>query len=363
LTAHQGSGPIGEALQNEGYRLSPDEGIVGYAAAIGETFLSNEVNKALFYKPHPLLPDTSAELAAPLKAQEQILGVLDVQHRRPHVFSEDDSRFLSAVAEQLAVVLDKAMLYHKLQTALKKELDTRAQLVQTEKLAAMGRLIASVAHELNNPLQAIQNALYLVKLEGNLPPQTMEDLQVAIDESTRMGGLIARLRETYRPATAADFEQTSINDIVRDVEKLLATHLRHNNVTLEHDLAADLPPTRVIRDHIKQVILNLCINAIESMPAGGTLAIRTAYHPQEGQVTLSVSDTGTGIPPDVQANLFEPFFTTKDSGTGLGLAVSYEIIQNHGGDIRAENSPDGGAVFTLILPVPKTCPENHSATG
>jgi signal transduction histidine kinase len=353
LIAHQGSGPIGEALKEKGYQLSPEEGIGGYAAAVGETFLSNNVDEAPFYKPNPLLPETGAELAAPLKAQEQILGVLDVHHRRPHIFTEDDSRFLSAVAEQLAVVLDKAMLYYQLQTALKKEKATRAQLVQTEKLAAMGRLIASVAHELNNPLQAIQNALYLVKLEGNLPPQTMEDLQVAIDESTRMGGLIARLRETYRPATVADFERTSINDIIDEVEKLLTTHLRHNDVRLEHDLAADLPPTRVIRDHIKQVILNLCINAIESMPTGGTLTVQTVYHPKDNQIAIRVSDTGTGIPPDVQANIFEPFFTTKEGGTGLGLAVSYEIAQNHGGDIRAENNPGGGAAFTLILPVLK----------
>ena len=353
LIAHQGSGAVGEALKDEGYQLSPEEGIVGYAAAIGETFFSNAVDEAPFYKPNPLLPDTGAELAAPLKAQDQLLGVLDVHHRRPHTFTEDDTRFLSAVAEQLAVVLDKAMLYHQLQTALRKEKSTRAQLVQTEKLAAMGRLIASVAHELNNPLQAIQNALYLVKLEGDLPPQTAEDLQVAIDESTRMGGLIARLRETYRPATAADFESTALNNIIEEVEKLLTTHLRHNNVRLEHDLDAALPPTRVIRDHIKQVVLNLCINAIESMPNGGVLTIQTAYRKKADQILIRISDTGTGIPPDVVNNIFEPFFTTKEGGTGLGLAVSYEIAQNHGGDIRVENNPGGGATFTLILPVLK----------
>ena len=111
--------------------------------------------------------ETSAELAAPLRARDQILGVLDVLHQPPNTFDADDFRFLTTVADQFAVVLDKALLYNQLQTALDKEQSTRNQLVQAEKLAAMGRLVASVAHELNNPLQAIQNALYLVRLEEN----------------------------------------------------------------------------------------------------------------------------------------------------------------------------------------------------
>ncbi|HBY09041.1 MAG TPA: hypothetical protein DEH22_15145 [Chloroflexi bacterium] len=351
LIANQGSGPIGAKLKEMGYQFTTDEGIVGYAATIGEAFMTNNVAETHFFKEHLLLPDTCAELAAPLKARDQLLGVLDIQHKAPNSFDDDDFRFLVAVADQLAVVLDKALLYNQLQAALAKEQRTRDQLVQAEKLAAMGRLIASVAHELNNPLQAIQNALYLVKLEENLSTQANDDLQVAIDEGTRMAGLIARLRDTYRPTTTADFQLESINTLVDEVQKLIGTHLRHNNITLEFIPDLKSPPIRIIRDQIKQVILNLCINAIESMSGGGQLTIYSTYQTENDQIYLSVRDTGTGLHPEAQSRIFEPFFTTKEGGTGLGLAVSYEIAQNHGGLITAQNNDTGkGATFTLSLP-------------
>jgi two-component system NtrC family sensor kinase len=276
--------------------------------------------------------------------------VLDVLHQAPNSFDDDDFRFLTNVADQIAVVLDKAILYNQLEEALEKEQRTRAQLVQTEKLAAMGRLIASVAHELNNPLQAIQNALYLVKLEENLSPQASEDLQVAIDEGSRMADLIARLRDTYRPVSASDYQRESINRLVEEVRKLLVTHLRHNNITLAFNPALDLPEVPIIRDQIKQVILNLCINAIESMPMGGQLTISSNYSIDKDEVRLTVSDAGPGMTPEVQDKIFEPFFTTKEGGTGLGLAVSFEIVQNHSGKLSAQNNEGPGSTFTISLP-------------
>jgi signal transduction histidine kinase len=350
LIANQGSGPIGAQLKAEGYQFTSEEGIVGYVATLGEAFMTNDVDDVLFFRSNPLLPDTSAELAAPLQARDQILGVLDVLHQPPNRFDEEDFRFLTTVADQIAVVLDKAMLYTQLQEALQKEQHTRAQLVQTEKLAAMGRLIASVAHELNNPLQAIQNALYLVKMEENLSRQAVEDLQVAIDESSRMAGLISRLRDIYRPISEVDYQKESIDILIEEVIKLLSTHLRHNNVELTFIPHPDLPQVTLIRDQIKQVILNLCINGIEIMPKGGQLVIRTRYNLERDTVHVEVSDTGPGIPSEVQNQIFEPFFTTKEGGTGLGLAVSYEIAQNHRGTLTAMNNSGPGSTFKLSLP-------------
>jgi PAS domain S-box-containing protein len=350
LIANQGSGEIGKKIKDEGYLFKSEEGVVGYAASVGEAFMSNNLDEVIFFRPNPHLPNTSAEIAAPLRVREQILGVLDILHQPPNTFDEDDFRFLTTVADQIAVVLDKAMLYTQLQEALQKEQQTRAQLVQTEKLAAMGRLVASVAHELNNPLQAIQNALYLVRLEENLSNQATEDLQVAIDEGSRMAGLISRLRDTYRPVETTDYNPETINLLVDEVRKLLDTHLRHNDVKLEFSPDPDLPEAIVIRDQIKQVILNLCINAIESMPNGGQLKIRTKYLTTLDEVHIQVSDTGPGIREEVKTKIFEPFFTTKDGGTGLGLAVSYEIAHNHGGNITAENNKGPGSTFTLSIP-------------
>ncbi len=351
LIANQGSGPIGAALKAQGFQLTSEEGIVGYVAALGEPFMTNDVSGVHFHLPNPLLPETSAELAAPLRARNQILGVLDILHRQPNAFDDNDFRFATNVADQIAAVLDKAMLYKELQTALEKEQSTRAQLVQTEKLAAMGRLVASVAHELNNPLQAIQNALYLIRLEESLTPQAEEDLQVAIDEGARMAGLISRLRETYRPTSAADYEPESIAVLVDEVQKLLATHLRHSAIQCHIEIPPDLPPVPMIRDQIKQVIINLYINAIEGMPNGGRLYVQAGLHPDLRSVCLNVTDTGPGIPAHYLERIFEPFFTTKEGGTGLGLAVSYEIVQNHGGSLEVRSEIGQGATFTLCLPM------------
>jgi two-component system NtrC family sensor kinase len=255
------------------------------------------------------------------------------------------------VADQLAAGLEKAMLYAELQEALEKEKSIRAQLVQTEKLAAMGRLVASVAHELNNPLQAIQNALYLVKMEEELTIQAGEDLQVALDETTRMGNLIARLRDVYRPTSIEEQRPETLNILVDEVERLIGTHLRHNKIAFEFKPDLDLPKAMMNRDQIKQVILNLCLNAVETMPNGGKLVVETQYCAPESQVVFRVKDSGPGISPEVISHIFEPFYTTKEKGTGLGLFISYEIVQNHGGDINVESVKGAGATFTFSLPI------------
>ncbi len=354
LIMQQGSGSIGRELKERGHHLEPGEGIVGYVATLGETYMTNSVDDTVFYRANPLLPETEAELAAPLRVREETLGVLDVQHQAPDSFDEEDLRFISAIADQLAVVLDKAMIYTELQNALAKEQAARTQLVQTETLTAMGRLVASVAHELNNPLQAIRSALYLIQTEDELSGQSARDLQVAIDETKRMAGLIGRLRETSRPVEDTEFERDHLNTLVHEVEKLIATHLRHNEIDLVFNTEANLPPLPVIRDRIKQVILNLCINAIESMPSGGTITIATAYLEEEGMVKLSVSDTGPGIEPDVLPRLFEPFFTTKEQGTGLGLYISYDIAQHHQGQLDVHSEVGSGTTFELLLPLERS---------
>jgi PAS domain S-box-containing protein len=354
LTVQQGSGPIGEQLAAETHHITLDEGCVGYVAAVGEAYMTNDVTEIHFFKPNPLLPDTLAEMAAPLVVRGQLIGVLDIQHKAPNSFDGDDFRLLQLVADQVAVVLDKAMLYAELQDALQKEHSIRTQLIQTEKLAAMGRLVASVAHELNNPLQAIQNALYLVKMEETLSSQANEDIQVALDETARMGNLIAQLRDAYRPQVRDEFVSEVLNNLVGEVEKLIATHLRHNQISFDFIPDENLPATKINRDQIKQVILNLCLNAVESMSNGGSLTVQTEMKFDENLyepvVTLKVIDNGPGIPPEIITNIFEPFFTTKEKGTGLGLFISYEIIQNHGGNLEVFNDSNGGAVFQLTLP-------------
>ena len=237
-----------------------------------------------------------------------------------------------------------------MQAALQHEKSARTQLVQSEKLAALGRIVASVAHELNNPLQAIQNALYLVKMEELPNPQTHEDLEVALSEANRMAELIARLRETYRPTTREEFQPNSINALVIEVERLISTHLRHNNITMRFEPDPNLPAISIIRDQIKQVILNISLNAVESMRNGGTITVRTQNHPKDKMVSLSISDNGPGIRSDILPYVFDPFVTTKEGGTGLGLAITYDIVHRHNGHIEVESVPDQITTFRVWLP-------------
>lgn len=351
LVFQRGTGKIGAKLSEQGYRLSPGQGISGYVAATESPFVTNHADDIAFFHRHPLLPDTRSELAVPIKVEGRVVGVLDIQHVPPHHLSEEDLRLMSAVADQLAVALQKANLYSNLQAALQQEQAMRSQLLQSERLALVGRLLASVSHELNNPLQAIQNALFLLKEETTLSPQGKQDLGIVLSETERMAMLIERLRSAYRPARMNDLQSVHLNTLVEDVYALIATHMRHRQVAFEFLPEADLPMISGISDQIRQVILNLFLNAIEIMSPGGCLVVQTHALPLQNEVQLSVRDSGPGIDEEILPDIFEPFITGKPTGTGLGLTITRDIIQQHRGRIEAQNHPEGGAVFTLWLPI------------
>ncbi|MBN1440409.1 MAG: GAF domain-containing protein [Anaerolineales bacterium] len=347
------SGKIGFSTLDQGFRLSAGEGVIGYVAETGLPFFSNNVDEVVFHKRDPLLPETKSQLVVPIRSGAQILGLLDVHQAPPAAFTPHDLELVGAAADQLAVALQKAQLYADLQNALRQEKEMRAQLIQSEKLAVTGRLMASVSHELNNPLQAIQNALFLLKNERKISAQAKQDLAIVLAETERMAAMLDRLRTTYKASRSEDFRPVEVNAVIEDVHALLATHLRHAKVEFDFAPGPGLPAVNGIRDQIRQVILNLFINAVDAMPEGGRLAVSTADLPGETEVLISVADTGQGIDPAIQPHLFETFITGKEDGTGLGLAISQEIVSKHQGRIRAENRPEGGAVFRIWLPYAK----------
>ncbi len=326
----------------------------------GHALVGNEIfgdaRTSLFSKIFP----THTILGLPFIAGEEKLGAALIAFKQEHQFTDNELARGEQAAGQIALAIAKArsLVAEREQRKLAEELrlqeqSTRARLIQHEKLAAVGRLTASVAHELNNPLQAIQNALYLVSLEDTLSYQARDDLRVALNEADRMAGLIGRLRETYRPRMGQDYEQISLNAIIEDVHRLIETHMRHNQVDYDFDPDYDLLPVTALSDQIKQVILNLSLNAIEAMSSGGHLRITTrAKLDEKGNkgIQLAVIDTGPGIAPELLPNIFEPFFTTKQSGTGLGLAITYEIVQRHQGKIEVESTLGKGTTFKVWFP-------------
>ena len=348
-----GSGETGARMLTAKTRLPRGIGIVNHVVETALPFFTNSVNDIMFFYRNPLLPDTQSEMTAPIKVDGKVVGVIDVQEKPPARLTDNDLRLTIAVADQLAVALQRAGLYANLQTALQQEQTVRSQLVQSERLALVGRLLASVSHELNNPLQAIQNALYLLKEEESLSSQGRQDLDVVLSEAERMAALIERLRSAYRPGRVRDFRPVDINDLIEDVHMLIATHMRHKQIVFEFHPDPDLPPVSGMSDQMRQVILNLFINAIEVMDPGGRLSVWTLSLPQQNEILVTVKDTGPGIAADILPNLFDAFVTDKKTGTGLGLTISRDIIEQHFGHIEAENDPRGGAVFKIWLPAAK----------
>jgi signal transduction histidine kinase len=351
LLATHGSGAAAIQYQQQGHHIALGEGIVGHVAEIGEPFMTNNVDNVVFYVRDATLPDTQSELAAAIKAGNQILGVLDIQERLPNRFTPRQLKLMNAIAEQLAVALQKAKLYSELQASLRQEKATYTQLIQVERLAVAGRLLASVAHELNNPLQVIQNALFLLKGDEKLSDQGQQDLEIIVSETERMASLISRLRTTYRVNPSEDYREVDLNDLIEDIGALTTTHMRHKNIAFEFHPEPQLPHIPAISDQIKQVTLNLFMNAIEAMETGGSFIVQTQCLTDQDQVMISFSDTGPGISSDIFPRIFEPFVTNKGSGTGLGLAITYDIIRQHQGSIQAENNPRGGATFKVWLPI------------
>ncbi len=346
-----GSGKVGAQLKSREHQLAPGEGIVGYTAETGAAFFTNNVDDVVSFIRNPLLPDTKSELAVPVKIGQVTLGLLDIHQVPPKYLSQRDLQLVSAVADQLAVALQKADLYETLQTSLQQEKAVRNQLMQNERLTVMGRLLATVSHELNNPLQAIQNALFLLKEETNISPQGKQDLDIVLAESERMANMIGRLRDTYRPTHAEDFQPTQLNNIVEDVYALVSTHFRHNQIEFEFQPDPEIPFISALADQIRQVVLNLLMNASEAMTNGGRIHVCTEYKKDTGEVMLTVSDTGPGIPPKILPTIFEAFVTDKQSGTGLGLTITYDIVMKHRGRITAENNREKGATFKVWLPI------------
>ncbi|ABU59215.1 signal transduction histidine kinase, nitrogen specific, NtrB [Roseiflexus castenholzii DSM 13941] len=232
-------------------------------------------------------------------------------------------------------------------------LQLEAIMRQNERLAASSRLAAIVAHEINTPLQSIQNYLYLLRAHG--AAQSGEFLDLVSDEICRVSGLLRRLLDLHRPGDGA-IELIDCNALIERVLLLLGGTLAGSGIRVERSLTTPLPPVSGGRDALTQVLLNLLINAIDAMPCGGTLRIATRHSLETidqspvACVQIMVEDTGPGIMPDLQERIFDPFFTTKPHGSGLGLTVSRQIVEQHGGMLRLQSGSGGGATFIVTLP-------------
>ena len=227
----------------------------------------------------------------------------------------------------------------------------RAQLLEKEKMVAIGQMAAGIAHEVCNPLSSISSVVQMLKRARSTSPQTKE-LEMIETHIQRISTIVRQMVTLSRP-NEAKWERAEIDKILDDTLHLIQFDERARNVTIQSDIEEGLPAIRVINGNLGQVFLNLSLNALDAMPGGGKLTFR-AWRADD-KIIATISDTGEGIDPGIGRRVFEPFFTTKEPGrgTGLGLAVTYSIIRKHDGDIEFHDNPDGGTVFTVTLPVLK----------
>jgi PAS domain S-box-containing protein len=233
--------------------------------------------------------------------------------------------------------------------------ELRNRLVQSEKLAALGQFVAGIAHELNNPLQGVLGHLELLRATGAFPKALRRDMQRIYREADRAAKIVRNLL-VFAGSRRLVRRRTSVNTMLARVLTLRASAHRGANIEVVRQHSDALPRVKADPLLLHQALLNIVLNAEQAIgPTGGRIETSTSLrHDESGdQVVVQIRDTGAGIPPAAMPRLFEPFYTTKEvgKGTGLGLAITYGIIQEHGGHISASNHPEGGAVFTVQLPV------------
>ncbi|MFN2165916.1 MAG: sensor histidine kinase, partial [Anaerolineae bacterium] len=299
-------------------------------------------------------------LAVPLKARGRVLGVLTLDHAETDHFDGRHMALMRAIAHQISTAIERARLYDEV-SHLAEELaqrveertqelkETQAQLIQAEKLAALGELAAGIAHEINNPLHILQ--AYLEYIEARAEPgaavlELLEPMSAALDN---VGRLAQQLRDFSRPASG-QWHLLDLNAAIGSVLRLVNKELSNCQIVVRESLAGYLPQVRGDVRQLEQVFLNLILNARDAMPGGGDLFIETRA--DTDTVYATVRDTGTGVREEDLGRIFEPYFTTKeDRGTGLGLAICQRVVVQHGGKITVRSELGKGATFTVHLPV------------
>jgi signal transduction histidine kinase/CheY-like chemotaxis protein len=291
-------------------------------------------------------------IALPFGIREQPLGVVAACYRTPHRFSDEESRVLTSLAHQTALALEKVHLYTELQARLAELQETQAQLIQADKLTALGTLLSGMAHELNTPLSTIELSMELMKRHAALPDPVRARLDMVQNECERAAKIIRSLL-VFARRKPPERRLVDVADVIRAALALQAPEFVLNQIRV----AATLDPTPRIwadPDQLQQVLLNLFSNAVHAMKSAHGQGVLTVGASSDGAtVVLWVEDDGPGIPAEDLSRIFDPFFTTKavGEGTGLGLSLSIGIVESHGGRVRAENIAGGGARFTVTLPV------------
>jgi signal transduction histidine kinase len=298
------------------------------------------------------LKDLGLELCFPLVSRDKIIGILFLGSRSSKGrYQAPDLEFLSTLVNNLAVTVENARLYQSIKAANLEVQKAQVQLAEKEKLAALGELAASLAHEINNPLGIIKNYLALLQQESHKNQTTLEYVEIMKEELNRVAKIIQELLNLYQPQKKEEFKPTDVASVLHESIDLLETDLEERQIALERKIDGAAPVISAREEELKQVFLNLLMNSRDFTPPGGKINVSLAQ--RNGSLEIEFTDSGVGIPESDLKKIFVPFFTTKErgKGTGLGLSICRRIIQDHQGNIEAKNLKGGGASFLIRLPL------------
>ncbi len=301
-------------------------------------------------------------VCVPLIAKDEAVGAIVADNLYSgHAITPDKVELLTIFANHVGLAIENAEAYDalhkqigKLQEAYRELRETQGKLVQSEKLAAIGEVAAHVAHEIRNPLVTIGGFARSIKRQVGDDPRCSRSIDIIIEEVARLEKILGNVMDFSKPS-APWKRPTKIDQVVRNTCVLMSNEFETRGIGVTLELAEDVPLLMIDGEQLKQALLNIFKNAIESIGTDGTITIASRL--EDGCAWLDINDTGKGIAEDMIPSLFDPFFTTRPDGTGLGLAVTRKIIVDHGGDIEVKSKVGIGTTFTIWLPA------ETSATG
>jgi signal transduction histidine kinase len=340
-----GGDPAAAGLTLQQQTVPIDEALLASALHTGRTTEYQHLDSPRYREAADLPRDPSlcSALATPLNLEGRPAGILTVFHNRPHRFSDDEKRLFTALANFAAVALHNARLYSRV-------FHSEEVLRKNETLTTLGLLAAEIAHEIRNPLTVIK--LLHGPLGADFAPADprRKDLQIITEKIEQLEGLVTRVLSFARTPSSLH-SRWSLDEILGDTNHLLRAKLAQAGVQLHYDAPAEPIAVDVNKGQIQQVFLNLALNAFHAMPQGGELRITCT--PEGSNVHIDVSDTGSGIPPEVQPRIFESFLSTRAGGTGLGLTIALRIVKDHHGSLQLRSTGPDGTTMRVTLPVAK----------
>ncbi len=288
-------------------------------------------------------------VCVPLVVKEEAIGLICADNyysKKP--ITQEHVQLLSTFANHAALAIENADAYKILGEKVNQLKETQERLIRSERLAVIGNMAAYVAHEIRNPLTTIGGFARSILRASSQDDQTRQNAGIIVEEVSRLERILANIMDFSKPVESVKIA-SQINEILENTCSLMDPYFKNGGIKLIKRFNFMVPNVVIDQTQIKQVFLNLIKNAVESMPGGGTLTLETLE--EDEHVKINITDTGEGMTAEIMQNIFVPFFTTKVDGTGVGLAVSQKIVDDHSGFIKVKSSLQEGTTFSIYLPI------------